>query len=101
MSGYTHVPTNYDQSHHLSENPAPGARPPANRRATLRSVLRYVNDNGTGAAGLVELTELLGLDEELAELAGDPERHPERHRAIEAAQLELGLSVDELEDRRA
>ena len=96
--GYSHVPSLNEP---ISQEPEFVALQRSNRMATLRSVLRFVSDNGSGATGLVELTEMLGLDEELLQLAGDQFRHQERHRRIRAALLELGLSVDELEDRDA
>lgn len=59
-----------------------------NRRAMLRVLLEVARDAGD----LVTLAGMLGLDEELAELAGPAEEHPERHRrlvdAANAAQLE-------------
>ena len=41
-----------------------------NRQQTLRSALRYAQDNHIGAVGLVELVDVLGLGEELDELIG-------------------------------
>jgi hypothetical protein len=99
---YTHVPSDTDPSTYVSKEADHLERLQVNRRQTLRSLLRFARDNVIGAVGLVELTEMIGLDEELTELAGaggDVVDIAERHRRIEAALLELGLSVDELEDR--
>lgn len=101
MSGrrYTHIPSDADPSHYRSQTPDVLDRAAVARRSTLIVVLRHARANVIGAVGFVELVEMLGLDEELLELAGELDVEPERHRRIEAAQLQLGLSVDELEDR--
>jgi hypothetical protein len=89
MSGYVHVPANYNQSSYLNLDPDLEERSAANRRATLQSVLRYAQQNVIGAVGLVELAAVLGLDEELEELAGDGPAAGERHRRLAAARAEL------------
>ena len=90
------VPTDYSPSHRTDDQQDTDRD---HRVQTLRSVLRYARTESLGAVGFVELAEMLGLDRELAELAGGAGDHPERHRRLRAAQLELGLGVDELEDR--
>lgn len=70
-----------------------------NRRAVLVASLTFAQTRHLGAISLVELTEMLGLDSELTELAGDPDTAPDRHRRIEDARRAVGLTVDELADR--
>jgi hypothetical protein len=51
-------------------------------------------DQATSAVDLVTLVDMLGLDEELAELVGDI---PERHRRLRSARIQAGLEDAVLE----
>jgi hypothetical protein len=73
----------------------------ASRRTVLRTVLTFAQKRSLGAVAFVELTEMLGLDQELTELSGSPTEHYARHLAIAEARYTVGLSVDELTDREA
>jgi hypothetical protein len=61
-----------------------------NRRRTLLNALDHVKRREIGAPGLVELVEVLGLDDELAQLVGDD---PKRQRQWAAARA--ARTVDE------
>lgn len=61
------------------------------RRDALLEVLTFTQARGTGAVALMELVDELGLEVELAELAGLPVEEPERHRRIAAARAEAEL----------
>jgi hypothetical protein len=69
------------------------------QRSALAGVLEIVQRQQTGAVDLVTLVGLLGLEEQLDELAGSARRHPERHRRLEAARAEAQLTVDEAVDQ--
>jgi hypothetical protein len=51
-------------------------------------------DQASSAVDLVTLVDILGLDEELAELVGDI---PERHRRLRSARIQAGLEDAVLE----
>jgi hypothetical protein len=53
-------------------------------------------DRATSAVELLQLVEVLGLADELEQLAGAAEQHPERHRRIEAARAALELKLSSL-----
>jgi hypothetical protein len=93
--GFQHVPSNVDPVSYAKDVEAE-ERAAVNRRSVLSSVLRYSQQNVIGAIGLVELAAALGVDEELDELAGDPEwAGRERHRRLAEARAELQLPVAE------
>jgi hypothetical protein len=56
-------------------------------------------DRATSAVELMRLVTILGLEDELEQLAGDTVtlRGAERHRRIQAARVELELQLGELE----
>jgi hypothetical protein len=65
------------------------------RRQALAGLLELVQRQRSGAVDLVTLASILGLEEQLDELAGDGRRAGERHRRLAAARELAGL-VDEL-----
>lgn len=73
----------------------------SNRRLTLVRLITHARAHHLGAVGLLDLVEAVGLEEELLELAGQAEEHPERHRRLAAARQlqlqELGAGDDEVE----
>lgn len=60
-----------------------------NRRKTLVRLLTYARDNGIDGTELMNQVDQLGLELELAELAGGDQK---RHRRIAAARAAAGLA---------
>jgi hypothetical protein len=68
------------------------------RRSALVGLLEQVQHQHGTAVDLVDLAGLLGLDEELEQLAGSRRLNPERHRRLAAARAELEPAEAELGD---
>jgi hypothetical protein len=77
----------------MSRNDDQDERDATNRMKTLVRLVTYAQANDIGAAELMNQVDQLGLELELAQLAGS---QPERHRRIAAARAAAGLA--ELEE---
>jgi hypothetical protein len=89
--GYAALAAELPQDRHTREQEE-------NDEQNRADVMMLVLDQAVSAGDLVLLVDALGLDEELAAVAGnDVVAHPERHRRLRSARIQAGLEDAVLE----
>lgn len=101
-SGQYGLPDGTEQGTYVNKEADQAQRDEHNRRLALTWVLQH----SSGTIDLVELTEMLGLGQELDELAeladaAQTSVTSDRRRQLDEVRLQLGVTEDEIEDRRA